>query len=376
MPLKRTDLTQTECNAITEPGRHRVAKWLYLRVQPNGGRSWVAELPGRKFVKIADFDRLTLKKAQDALLALLRNSEVRTKKRTATERITFAKAADEYLEGAKRKWKIPEDKTISKQEERYISIVTNHLVPKIGSIPVLELTPRDCADALKPIWYDKWPTAKKARQFMERIIFSVIAQTGTTIANPSDLKLMKAILSEPDHEAEHHKAPTVEELRAVLDKLSYKHVTHYAFAWMCASCARTGSVRYAAEGQINKKTKSWDIPAEYTKMNKVFRVPMTTKMKELQKDLDGRFFENANGNVISADALRMFCKKRKLDWTPHGVRSTFRSWCQRNKIEWQVAEMCIDHQKRSDEVESPYARDDILEVRREIMEKWDREIFG
>lgn len=59
----------------------------------------------------------------------------------------------------------------------------------------------------------------------------------------------------------------------------------------------------------------------------------------------------------------------KIDCSPHGFRSSFRSWCSDEGIDRELAEQALAHAVGS-QVEQCYARSDVLERRREVMEAW------
>ena len=54
--------------------------------------------------------------------------------------------------------------------------------------------------------------------------------------------------------------------------------------------------------------------------------------------------------------------------TPHGLRSSFRSWCAEQNITREIAEMSLGHTVRG--VEGAYQRSDLLDARAEVMEQW------
>ena len=55
--------------------------------------------------------------------------------------------------------------------------------------------------------------------------------------------------------------------------------------------------------------------------------------------------------------------------TVHGLRSSFRTWCQETGVEETLAEMSLSHLVGSD-VRRAYARSDMLEERRRVMSDW------
>ena len=54
---------------------------------------------------------------------------------------------------------------------------------------------------------------------------------------------------------------------------------------------------------------------------------------------------------------------------PHGMRSSFRDWCSETGVRREVAEAALAHVVKN-KVEAAYARSDLLESRREVMERW------
>ena len=68
-------------------------------------------------------------------------------------------------------------------------------------------------------------------------------------------------------------------------------------------------------------------------------------------------------------------KAPKIDCSPHGFRSSFRSWCSDEGIDRELAEEALAHAVGS-QIEPCYARSDVLERRREVMEAWGAFLVG
>ena len=63
-------------------------------------------------------------------------------------------------------------------------------------------------------------------------------------------------------------------------------------------------------------------------------------------------------------------------FTVHGFRSTFRDWCsERAHADREVAEAALSH-ATGNEVERAYARSDLFERRRALMDAWARYATG
>ena len=67
--------------------------------------------------------------------------------------------------------------------------------------------------------------------------------------------------------------------------------------------------------------------------------------------------------------------------SPHGLRASFRSWCRAKKVPNDVAERCLAHSRkdqhgRNDPVLEAYDREEMLEDRRKVMERWASFLSG
>ena len=80
---------------------------------------------------------------------------------------------------------------------------------------------------------------------------------------------------------------------------------------------------------------------------------------------------------LSNMAMLMLLRRMKVEGvTVHGFRSTFRDWASEvANAPREVAEMSLAHKVGSD-VERAYARSDLLERRRILMEHWSQFVAG
>ena len=60
-----------------------------------------------------------------------------------------------------------------------------------------------------------------------------------------------------------------------------------------------------------------------------------------------------------------------MSYVLHGMRDSFRDWCGETGVSREVAERALGHEIRKS-VEKAYARTNLLETRRELMEKWSQ----
>src|SRR5205814_10535017 len=69
-------------------------------------------------------------------------------------------------------------------------------------------------------------------------------------------------------------------------------------------------------------------------------------------------------------AMAMVLRRMKVDVTPHGFRSTFRTWvAEHTHFPNEVAEAALAH-TQADKVVAAYQRGDLFATRREMMAPW------
>jgi len=73
--------------------------------------------------------------------------------------------------------------------------------------------------------------------------------------------------------------------------------------------------------------------------------------------------------VIPDSTIRRAMQRAGVAISPHGFRSTFRTWAQERGENWEAAEISLSHRVGGSVVAS-YARSDMLEMRRGLMERY------
>jgi integrase len=79
---------------------------------------------------------------------------------------------------------------------------------------------------------------------------------------------------------------------------------------------------------------------------------------------------------LSINALGMAMKRLGAgEFTVHGFRAAFRSWCADQGVAFEVAEACLAHAPGNAVVQA-YQRSAMLERRRPVMQAWARHLAG
>lgn len=122
----------------------------------------------------------------------------------------------------------------------------------------------------------------------------------------------------------------------------------------------------------------WTIPAARMKAKKAHRVPLSprclailTEAEALREDENDLLFPGTKaGKPLSDMTLSKLMKELGIAAVPHGFRSSFRDWAgEATAHPREVIEFALSHVIR-DKAEAAYARSDLFEKRRLLMDDW------
>ena len=168
------------------PGRHADGNGLYLFVQPSGTRSWIQRLVvrgRRRELGLGSVALVPLAEAREKALAnrkLAREGGDPLAEKRRTEGIpTFAEAASRVLEQKRDGWRGP------RHHREWMASMRRYAFPRIGKMPVSEVTSADLLEILTPIWHRKASSARRVRQRLRAVLEWAVAME-YRIDNPSD----------------------------------------------------------------------------------------------------------------------------------------------------------------------------------------------
>lgn len=371
---------------VTEPGKYSDGNGLFLLVQPNGSKQWVQRitirgkrsdigLGGAAYVSLAEARDMAL---ENKKLARAGGDPLRAK-REAQAVLTFAEAAQKVYEMHKPTWRN------KKHAAQFISTLETYAFPKIGARKVADVTTADVLGVLQPIWLDKPETARRVRQRIGTIMKWAVAQ-GWRQDNPAE-NIGQAL---PKHSIEktHRKAlpySDVADCIAALQASNAWPATKLALEFLILTAARSGEVRGATWNEIEFEggdtattatSATWVIPAERMKMKKPHKVPLSGHALEILRKAEalrgasGLLFPSMRDKPLSDMTLSKLVKEQGYDVHVHGFRTSFRTWAQeQTNFPREVAEAALAHVVKN-KAEAAYARSDMIEKRRKMMESW------
>jgi integrase len=371
-------------------GRHGDGGGLYLVVDPSGARRWIVRVvvKGQRNIKGAplrtDFglggaDVVTLNQARDRALEYRRMAKAGLNPRfnASREIPTFQEVAGQVHIDRLPTWKNP------KHGAQWINTLRDYAFPKIGRMPIDSIGQPEVLMCLSPIWTEKHETARRLAQRI-KIVLDVAKSKGFRSGeNPvtaiHDAQVLPKVKAKPKH----HNAMAWQDVPTFYADLKMRDaMAAKALMFTCLTGSRTSEVLNMQWAEIDFERSLWTCPAERMKAGETHRVPLTPEMLAIIEPLramqsDYVFEGQKRHRPLSNMAMLMLLRRMAVEGvTVHGFRSTFRDWAsEAANAPREVAEMSLAHKVGSD-VERAYARSDLLEKRRVLMEQWSTFVNG
>lgn len=264
---------------------------------------------------------------------------------------------------------------------RWMSPLENHVLPKLGKVPVTDLDQRDIRDCLAPIWHEKADVARKA---MNRL--SIVLRHAAALGLDVDLQAVdkaKALLGKQRHEAKNIPAMAWEDVPGFYVSLREPTITHLALRLLILTGVRSRPLRFLRLDQLDGDV--WTIPGEAMKGRKGktsdFRVPLSNEALAAIKAAkpfarDGYLFPSVKKGVISDATMARMMDRRGLEARPHGFRTSLRTWlAEATDAPHEVAETMLGHVADGGVVRA-YRRTDFLTQRRKLTDRWADHVTG
>ncbi len=374
----KNGLTALFVKNVSEPGKYGDGNGLYLVVGPNGAKRWEQRLTiqgkrcdcGHGSVGLVNLADAREKALAYRKIARAGGDPRKTKDGDAAVP-TFEQAAHTVHEGLVATW------SNEKHGRDFINSLQMYAFPKIGSLLVSEVGSSDMLRVLAPIWTTKNETARRVYQRIETVLQWAAAKEwrdGTpghaTLKGLPKVRRLKAHMKSLPYT----KVPGfIDELRAS-DALPQ---TKWCLEFIILTAVRSSEARGARWQEINLSEAKWTIPAARIKMRRDHVVPLSPRAVQILEEVkalfgsDGYVFPGERkGRPLSDVTLSGRVKDMGHDVTVHGFRTSFRTWSQeRTNFPREICEAALAHLV-GDEVERAYARSDVLDKRRELMEAW------
>jgi integrase len=363
---------------IKTPGKYYDNHGLFLRVELTGSKRWVQRITiaGRqREIGLGSARLVPLAKARDLALQNKRSARegfdpIATK--TAQLSVpTFEVACIEVHSLYSPTW------ANKKHAAQFLSTLKTYAFPKLGRRKVSDLSPADILSVLTPIWTSKSETARRLKQRISVVMQWAIAN-GFRSDDPA--VALNSALPKITKKPKHRKFIPYDQVTECLNVVKASKAsqsTKLAIELLILTGVRSGEVRGATWSEIDFDRSVWAIPGPRMKMKEDFSIPLSqraleilTKAKNLTDGSELIFPGSKWGRPLSDMTLSKLIKELGFDADIHGFRTSIRMWVQeKTNTPFDVAEAILAH-KVGNKVTAAYARSELLEKRRDVMEGW------
>ncbi|EDF9557392.1 DUF4102 domain-containing protein [Salmonella enterica] len=392
MPKVATKLTDTEIKKA-KPTEKEFTLWdgdgLFLRIKPSGKKIWhlgytVPLTKKRARMSLGFYPYLTLAQARalrDEYLSLLaqgidpqsHNEQKAQALKDATEH-TFQTVAKKWLDEKIKTSGISQDhaKDIWRSLER-------NIFPTLGDIPIKEIRPKMLKQHLDPI--EQRGVLETLRRIISRLneIFRYAATEELIEFNPADNLTQR--FSKPKKQNMPALPPSeLPRFIVALANASIRLETRLLIEWQLLTWVRPGEAVRARWTDIDEENRFWNIPAEFMKMKRPHKVPLSKeamRILESMKPISGHRewvfpsikapLSHMHEQTANAAIIRMGFGGELV---AHGMRSIARTAAEESsKFRTEVLEAALAHSKK-DEIIAAYNRAEYLTERVELMQWW------
>ncbi len=214
-----------------------------------------------------------------------------------------------------------------------------------------------------------------ARLTLQRLgyVFTVAMGREIITENPADPGPIRAALPrfKANGSPQHHRSIPHGKLGAFLAGLDRSKTAHAATLFLALTATRRSEVLGADWAEVETKARSWTIPASRTKTNRDHVVPLSEAAIAVLDEALAR--THGQGRIFPVSRTMIQRLFANSGGTAHGLRSSFRTWCQEAGKSREIAELCLGHRIGSS-VEQAYARSKLLEQRRALLSEWAKHL--
>jgi integrase len=364
---------------LTSTGKKRKQRFSYRYTDPDTGRVNTKSLGPYPQVLL----EMAKNRANQATLILQRDKINPFKSDTdVTEgRTTFGEVAREWI--ASRKFKN------AKQRRNVENLLLVYCKDLLGK-PILKIKPADIHAALVEHWGRSPGQVRRALTKIERVFAYAKVKRWYFGENPARWKEVQVELfgEMPETEDEHHPSMPYPQVPEFFSKLCQSDPAALLLMLQILTTTRPGEARGMKWSEIDWENRKWVIPKARMKKGKHDHI---VHLSDLVIDiLKRQRQESHNSQYVFPGMHRELDRPMEEKTTrrlmramgispdeavPHGFRSSFRDWCDKQNfgfpglVHYAAAEKCLAHTVNTKTV-GAYARDPLLDERQVMLNAW------
>ncbi|HDR1160933.1 TPA: tyrosine-type recombinase/integrase [Pasteurella multocida] len=359
---------------------------LFLLIMPSGSKTWQFNYyrpitKKRAKFSLGAYPNLTIAQARakrEEYRALLAQGIDPQEHKEQEQKAAITKIENSLLFIAER-WKAKKA-----QEVEALTLKKNwrrmeaYLFPVIGNMPVNEIVPKIAIEALEPLYNQgKGDTLRRVIRLLNEVL-NFAVNYGLIPFNPC-LQINEVFSF---GKSNNNPAISPKELPELIKTVMYSSVaiqTKLLFQFQLLTMVRPSEASNATWSEIDLEKALWTIPAKRMKKRNPFVIPLSSqaiaildKMKSISPKSEYVFqsWIKSNQPMSSQTINKMLSDLGyKNKQTAHGLRTIGRTYLAEQRIDYEVAEMCISH-KTGTQTGKIYDRADFLEQRKPVMQLW------
>ena len=381
-------LSATRVRALKNPGRYSDGGGLHLFIGKAGSKSWVLRTTiygRRRDIGLGASSTVSLARAREKAAefrAAVAAGRDPLADRSRPPVPTFREATLAVHEANMPRWRN------AKHASNWLQVLERHAMPALGSIPIDRVDRSEVLGVLTPIWTSRQETARRVRQRL-RIIFRWAMAHGFTETNPAGEAIDGALPAMPKLKA-HLRALPHQEVGEALRTVGESRASIAArmcFRFLVLTAARSGEARGATWDEMDVNGRVWRIPPQRMKAGVEHRVPLSSQAMDVLeearplRDESGLVFPSPlrPGSPMSDMTLTKVLRSTGLAEQRHGPRVPQ----QLQELDtrgdghhsWAISESALAH-ILGNSTEQAYARTDLFERRRALMQQWADYLTG
>lgn len=392
MPKVATKLTDTEIKKA-KPTEKEFTLWdgdgLFLRIKPSGKKIWhlgytVPLTKKRAKMSLGFYPYLTLAQARalrDEYLSLLAQG-IDPQSHNEQKAQALKDATEHKFQTVAKKWLDEKIKTSGISQDHAKDIwrsLERNIFPTLGDVPIKEIRPKMLKQHLDPI--EQRGVLETLRRIISRLneIFRYAATEELIEFNPADNLTQR--FSKPKKQNMPALPPSeLPKFIVVLANASIRLETRLLIEWQLLTWVRPGEAVRARWTDIDEENRFWNIPAEFMKMKRPHKVPLSKeamRVLESMKPISGHRewvfpsikapLSHMHEQTANAAIIRMGFGGELV---AHGMRSIARTAAEESgKFRTEALEAALAHSKR-DEIVAAYNRAEYLAERVALMQWW------
>jgi integrase len=174
---------------------------------------------------------------------------------------------------------------------------------------------------------------------------------------------------------QHHAAMAHADVPSLFARLiASDAIPEQCLAFTILTVVRSAEARGARWDEFDFKAKVWTVPPARMKRGRPHRIPLSTEalalIERLSRKGEHLFTVNGGKPIVGMSLRKALARHAGEGSTVHGLRSSFRTWAdERTNFQREIKEVALAH-AIGDATEAAYARSDLIEKRRKLMQAW------